>query len=75
MLLGSRSRPVRRTGNLAAICETIVYTMLDPEHLTILEASTACYGDNFFYRIVHFNIRHYATNRKVAGFIPDEAIF
>jgi hypothetical protein len=32
----SRARPVRKTGNLTAICEPIVYTSWDPQHLTIL---------------------------------------
>jgi hypothetical protein len=42
IFLGSRRRPVRRTGNLTAICEPIVLTMCDPKHLTTLHA---CYGD------------------------------
>jgi hypothetical protein len=47
MFLGSRARPVRRADNLTAICEPIVYTMWDPQHLTTLQASTACYEDSF----------------------------
>jgi hypothetical protein len=30
MFLGSKVWPVRRTDNLTAICEPIVYAMLDP---------------------------------------------
>jgi hypothetical protein len=47
MPLESRERPVRKTDNLAAICEPIIYTMLDPWHVITLQASTACYGDSF----------------------------
>jgi hypothetical protein len=46
MFLGSRGRPVRRT-DLTNICETIFRTMWDPQYLTTLQASTACYGDSF----------------------------
>jgi hypothetical protein len=43
----SRPQPMRRAGNLTAISEPIVKTMWDPQHLTTLYASTACYGDTF----------------------------
>jgi hypothetical protein len=46
MFQESKARPVRRADNLTAIYEPIVYTMWDPQHLTTLEASTACYGDS-----------------------------
>jgi hypothetical protein len=36
MLLVSRARQVRRADNLTAICEPIVYTMWNPQHLTTL---------------------------------------
>jgi hypothetical protein len=36
IFLGSEVRPVRRADILVAICEPIVYTMWDPQHLTIL---------------------------------------
>jgi hypothetical protein len=36
MFLGKRERPVLRADNLTAICEPIVYTVWDPEHLTTL---------------------------------------
>jgi hypothetical protein len=48
IFLGSRTRPVRRADNVTAICEPIVYTVLDPRHLTSLQASSACYGDSFY---------------------------
>jgi hypothetical protein len=38
---------VRVADDLPAICEPIVDTMWDPQHLTTLWASTVCYGDNF----------------------------
>jgi hypothetical protein len=34
--LGSRAQPVHTADNLTAICEPIVYTMWDPQHLTAL---------------------------------------
>jgi hypothetical protein len=36
MSLGSGTRPARMADNLTAICEPIVYTMSDPQHLAIL---------------------------------------
>jgi hypothetical protein len=33
MFLGSTARPLSRAGSLAFICEPIVYTMWDPQHL------------------------------------------
>jgi hypothetical protein len=44
MFLRSKARPVRTADNLTAICEQTVYTILDPQHLTTLFASTACYA-------------------------------
>jgi hypothetical protein len=38
---------VRKGDNLTAICEPIVYTMLDPQLLTTLLASTVRYGNSF----------------------------
>jgi hypothetical protein len=34
--LGSKARQVRKFDKFTAICEPIVYTMWDPQHLTIL---------------------------------------
>jgi hypothetical protein len=36
MFLGTRARPERRSGNLAAISEPTFQTMWDPKHLTTL---------------------------------------
>jgi hypothetical protein len=47
VFLWSRARPVPKAESLTAICEPIVYTMWDLQHLTTVEASTACYGDSF----------------------------
>jgi hypothetical protein len=38
---------VRDAENSDAICEPIVQTMWDPQHLPTLRASTAPYGDSF----------------------------
>jgi hypothetical protein len=47
ILQGSSAWPVHRTNYLIANSEPTVYTMWDPQHLTALYASTACYGDSF----------------------------
>jgi hypothetical protein len=44
---GGRARPACKADNLTAICEPIIYTMWDPQHLTALQASKMCYGDSF----------------------------
>jgi hypothetical protein len=46
-ILGSNGRPALRADNLAAIYEPIVQKMWEPQHLTTLGASTACYRDTF----------------------------
>jgi hypothetical protein len=40
-------RPVRKSDNLTASCEPIVWIMWDPQLLTTLQASKACYGNSF----------------------------
>jgi hypothetical protein len=42
-LLGSKGRQAPKADNLTAIYEPIVYKMWEPQHLTTLWASTACY--------------------------------
>jgi hypothetical protein len=42
-----KGRPARRAGNFAVIFEPTVYKMWEPQHLTPLWASTACYRDTF----------------------------
>jgi hypothetical protein len=49
IFLRIRARPVLRADDLIAICEPIVYTMRDPQHLTTLYASTASYRDSFIF--------------------------
>jgi hypothetical protein len=46
-ILGDKGRPAPRAENLAAIFESIVYKMWEPQHLKTLWASTACYRDSF----------------------------
>jgi hypothetical protein len=46
MCLGLRVQLVREADNLNAIYKLIIYTIWDPQ-LTTLDASMACYGDNF----------------------------
>jgi hypothetical protein len=46
-ILGVKGRPVRRADNLAAIYEQTVYKLWEPQRLTTLWASTACYRDTF----------------------------
>jgi hypothetical protein len=46
MFLANTALPVRKADNLTIICEPIAYTMCDPQCLTPLQASTACYEDS-----------------------------
>jgi hypothetical protein len=39
--------------NLTTICEPVVKTMCNPQHLSTLQASTACYGDGFTFFTLH----------------------
>jgi hypothetical protein len=43
---GGKGRPARKA-DLTAIFEPIVQKMWEPQHLTTLWASTACYRDSF----------------------------
>jgi hypothetical protein len=45
--MGSKARPARKADNLTAISEPTVKVMWEPQRLTILWASTACYRDSF----------------------------
>jgi hypothetical protein len=38
---------MREADSLIAICEPIVQTMWDLQHLTAFQAFTVCYGDSF----------------------------
>jgi hypothetical protein len=44
---GDKRRPVCKADNLTAICEPTVLIMCDPQRLTTLWVSMACYRDNF----------------------------
>jgi hypothetical protein len=44
---GGKAPPARKADNFIAICEPIVWIMWDPQHLTLLWASTAFYGKSF----------------------------
>jgi hypothetical protein len=46
-LPGGKGRPERKSDNLTAICEPIVYKMWEPRGLTTKWAFTACYRDSF----------------------------
>jgi hypothetical protein len=61
-LPGVKGRPARKANNLTAICEPIFWKMWEPQSLTALRASTACYMDSFtfifFFSVVvhHINV-------------------
>jgi hypothetical protein len=44
---GGEGRPARKTDNLTAICEPIIYKMWEPQHLTNPWVSSARYRDTF----------------------------
>jgi hypothetical protein len=46
-LPGGKGQLAHKADNLAAICEPNVYKMWEPQRLTTLWASTACYRDSF----------------------------
>jgi hypothetical protein len=50
---GVEGLPAHKADNLTAICEPIVYKMWEPQHLTALWVSTACYRDTFTFIIFH----------------------
>jgi hypothetical protein len=47
-LPGGKSRPARKADNLTANSEAIIQKMWEPQRLTTLWASTACYRDSFY---------------------------
>jgi hypothetical protein len=59
-LPGGKGRLVRKTENLNAICELIVYKMWEPRRLTTLWASAVCYMDSvtFFFTFYSVDLRH-----------------
>jgi hypothetical protein len=44
---GGKGLPVRKADNFTAFCEPIVCKMWEPQRLTTLWVSTACYRDSF----------------------------
>jgi hypothetical protein len=46
-LPGGKGRPARKADNPAVICEPIVLKMWEPQPLTTLCATTACYTNSF----------------------------
>jgi hypothetical protein len=53
MFSGERAQRTHKA-DITAICEPIVETRWNPQHLTTLRASTACYGDNFILLYVDY---------------------
>jgi hypothetical protein len=56
MFLEIRARPVGEACSLTGICVPIAETMLDPIHLTTLQACTVCYGDSLIIIIIIIKI-------------------
>jgi hypothetical protein len=72
MFLWSKAQPVNRADNFTAICEQIVWTMQDPQHLTTLQASTACYGDSLStLHIERQRFKHTISNRSHKNICED----
>jgi hypothetical protein len=44
---GGKEQPVHKADNLTSICELIVWKVWEPQSLTTLWASMACYSDSF----------------------------
>jgi hypothetical protein len=42
-----KGRPARKADNLTAICEPIAWKIREPQCLTTVWVSTACYRDSF----------------------------
>jgi hypothetical protein len=54
---GVKERQPRMADNLTVICEPIVYKMWEPQRLTALWASTACYRDSFtFFSLFPYSV-------------------
>jgi hypothetical protein len=62
-LLGGKGRQARKADNLTAICEPIFQKVWEPQRLTTLWTSTACYRDSlpFFFTFTD-SIVKYGTN-------------
>jgi hypothetical protein len=66
-LLGSKERTARKADNLTAICEPIILKMWEPQRLTTLWASTACYRDNFTFT-THYSMRYFSRKFNMTFF-------
>jgi hypothetical protein len=62
MFLGSKARSVRNADKHTVICEPIVCRMWYPQHLTTLQASTACNENSF---TLLFNYYGFVTNNSI----------
>jgi hypothetical protein len=62
-ILGGKGRPARKADILTAIYEPIVWIMWEPQHLTILWASTACSRDTFTLFFLSVNITFVCTGK------------
>jgi hypothetical protein len=52
-IFGGKERLAGRADNLATIYEPIVYRTREPQHLTTLRSSTACYRDTFTFLLFY----------------------
>jgi hypothetical protein len=50
-LPGDKGRPAREADKLIAICEPVIKKMWEPERVTTLWASTACYRGSFTFNL------------------------
>jgi hypothetical protein len=46
---GGKGWPARKADSFTAICEPVVYEIWEPQRLTTLRASTACYRNGFIF--------------------------
>jgi hypothetical protein len=67
-ILGSKGRPARKADNMPPF-ELIVYKMWEPQRLTTLWASTACYRVTFtFYAVEYFKLNQQKTGINIKGY-------
>jgi hypothetical protein len=66
-VLRDKRRSARKADNLIAIYEPIVFKMWEPQHLTTLWVSTACYRDTFtyFYLLTYESDSNFIVTCKV----------
>jgi hypothetical protein len=62
-----KGRPARKADNLTAICEP-AKKMWEPQCLTTVWASTACYGDNFTFFYLFSDLRSKLHNEEIHNF-------